>query len=116
MLEFLLSSVLMQINTAKYAEVTHTEPQIKELRKQAKVTVKLIIDKLHKRVVDQESISPDLINLSNSLNSDSIGKLKKIFIFLRESEENNDGIDIHHTIQLLKQLLIRVWSLIPKAI
>ena len=85
MLEFLLSSVLMQINTAKYAEVTHTEVEVKELRKQAKLTVKFIVDRLHKRVVDQENISSDLINLSNSLNSDSISKLKKIFIFLRES-------------------------------
>ena len=85
MLEFLLSSVLMQINTAKYAEVTHTDTEVKELRKQAKLTVKFIVDRLHKRVVDQENISSDLINLSNSLNSDSISKLKKIFIFLRES-------------------------------
>ena len=98
MLEFLLSSVLMQINTAKYAEVTHTEPQVKELRKQAKLTVKLIVDRLHRRIDNQENVSSDLINFSNSLNSDSIGKLKKIFIYLRESEENNDGIDIHHTI------------------
>ena len=56
------------------------------------------MDRLHRRIVNQENVSSDLINFSNSLNSDSIGKLKKIFIYLRESEENNDGIDIHHTI------------------
>ena len=59
MLEFLLSSVLMQINTAKYAEVTHTDTEVKELRKQAKLTVKFIVDRLHKRVVDQENISSE---------------------------------------------------------
>ena len=86
------------------------------MRKNTKLTVKLIIDKLHRRIVDQENVSSDLINLANSLNQESISKIKKIFIFLRENEDNNDGIDLHHTIQLLKQILTRTFSLIPKAI
>ena len=72
------------------------------MRRQTKLTVKLIIDKLHRRIVDQENVSSDLINLANSLNQESISKIKKVFIFLRENEDNNDGIDLHHTIQLLK--------------
>ena len=98
MLEFLLMSVVEQIKAANSADITHPESLVKEMRKQTKLTVKLIIDRLHKRIVDQENVSSDLLNLSNSLNTESISKIKKIFIFLRENENNNDGIDLHHTI------------------
>ena len=66
--------------------------------RQTKLTVKLIVDKLYKRIVEPENVSTDLLNFSNSLNYESISKIKKIFIFLRENEDNNDGIDLHHTI------------------
>lgn len=116
MLEFLLMSVIEQIKAANTADITHPEHLVKEMRRQTKLTVKLIIDKLHRRIVDQENISSDLLNLSNSLNTESISKIKKIFIFLRENEHNNDGIDLHHTIQLLKQIITKTFRLVPKAI
>jgi hypothetical protein len=48
------------------------------------------------------------------MKTDNIKQIKKIFIFLREQNDIR-GINMSHSIKLLSQLVVRIFSVVPKA-
>lgn len=85
---------------------------------QTKNTLKTIIDKLHARICEPEDTPLTLLKFARSLNKDSVGYFKKIYIFLRESisQEENDGLELRKAINKLNEVFVVTFTRVPNAV
>jgi hypothetical protein len=70
-----------------------------------------MIETLNARIVVDESVTTDVLKLARAIKTENIKQIKKIFIFLRDIR----GVNMSHSIKLLSQLVVRIFSVVPKA-